>query len=113
VEVPESQIDALSTISGSGPAYVFYLVEELTRTAIGLGFTAEQANELVVGTFRGSMELLAASDRSPAELRAQVTSPNGTTQRAIAELEKADLKSLFDRATAAALARAKEMAEGR
>lgn len=112
VEVPESQIDALSTISGSGPAYVFYLIEELTRTAIGLGFSAEQAAELVTGTFRGSVELLAASGEDPAELRRRVTSPNGTTERAIAELVKADLSALFDRATAAALARAKEMAAG-
>ena len=113
VEVPESQIDALSTISGSGPAYVFYLVEQLTRTAVNLGFTPAQAAELVTGTFLGSVELLVASGREPEELRRQVTSPNGTTQRAIAELEKADLTSLFDRATASALARAKEMAEGR
>ena len=113
VEVPESQIDALSTISGSGPAYVFYLVEQLTRTAVNLGFTPAQAAELVTGTFLGSVELLVASGREPEELRRQVTSPNGTAQRAIAELEKADLTGLFDRATASALARAKEMAEGR
>ena len=113
VEVPESQIDALSTISGSGPAYVFYLVEQLTRTAVNLGFTPAQAAELVTGTFLGSVELLVASGREPEELRRQVTSPNGTTQRAIAELEKADLTGLFDRATASALARAEEMAEGR
>lgn len=112
VEVPESQIDALSTISGSGPAYVFYLIEELTRAAVGLGFDERQAAQLVIGTFAGSMDLLVASGRSPAELRAQVTSPNGTTQRAIAELQRADLASLFDRATASALARAKEMAAG-
>lgn len=113
VEVPESQIDALSTISGSGPAYVFYLIEQLTATAVNLGFTEAQAQQLVTGTFLGSVELLEASDKRPEELRAQVTSPNGTTMRAIAELEKADLTGLFDRATASALARAKEMAEGR
>ncbi len=112
VEVPESQIDALGTISGSGPAYVFYLIEELTRTAVGLGFSAEQATELVTGTFLGSVELLAASGEDPAELRRRVTSPNGTTERAIAELAKADLTGLFDRATAAALARSKELAAG-
>ncbi len=110
VEVPESQIDALSTISGSGPAYVFYLIEELTRAAVELGFSAAQARELVTGTFLGSVELLAASGTDPAELRRQVTSPNGTTERAIAVLETADLAGLFSRATAAALARAKEIA---
>jgi pyrroline-5-carboxylate reductase len=112
LEVPESQLDALSTISGSGPAYVFYLIEEFTRTAIDKGFTAEQAALLVNQTFLGSVELLAASAKTPEQLRIQVTSPNGTTERAIAALEGADLKGIFDRATDAALARAKELAAG-
>lgn len=112
VEIPEIQIDALSTISGSGPAYVFYLIEELTRTAVGLGFTPEIAAELVNGTFLGASELLVASGKAPEALRAQVTSPKGTTERAIGELQKADLTALFDRATAAALLRAREMAAG-
>ena len=112
IVVPESQIDALSTISGSGPAYVFYLIEELTRTAIDLGFTPEQAATMVNGTFLGAAELLVSSGETPQELRRRVTSPKGTTERAIAELETADLKQLFDRATAAALARAKELAAG-
>lgn len=112
VVVPESKIDAVSTISGSGPAYVFYLIEELTRTAVDLGFTPEQAATMVNGTFLGAAELLVSSGEAPRELRRQVTSPKGTTERAIAELEKADLKALFDRATAAALARARELAAG-
>lgn len=110
--VPETQIDALSTISGSGPAYVFFLVEQLTRTAIGLGFTPQQAATMVNGTFRGASELLVASGVPPAELRRRVTSPKGTTERAIEVLEHGDLADLFDRATAAALARAKELAAG-
>lgn len=110
--IPESQIDALSTISGSGPAYVFFLIERLTETAVGLGFTPEQARVMVEGTFIGAGQLLAASDDSPTELRVKVTSPKGTTERAIAELEKADLTAVFDRATAAALARAGEIAAG-
>ncbi len=112
VEVPESQIDALSTISGSGPAYVFYLIEEFIRTAVNLGFSAEQAKLMVTETFAGSIELLQSTGEEPAELRRRVTSPNGTTERAIAELEKANLADLFDRATAAALARARELAAG-
>jgi pyrroline-5-carboxylate reductase len=110
--IDESQIDALSTISGSGPAYVFYLIEQFTATAISMGFTAEQAKLMVNDTFLGASELLTASEKSPAELRKQVTSPNGTTMRAVAVLEDADLKATFDKATAAALARAKEIAEG-
>jgi pyrroline-5-carboxylate reductase len=112
VETPESQIDALSTISGSGPAYVFYFIEEFTRTAVDLGFTPEQALALVAGTFDGSLALLAASASSPEQLRKQVTSPNGTTERAVEQFQAADLKSIFDRATGAALARAKELAAG-
>jgi pyrroline-5-carboxylate reductase len=110
--VPESQLDALSTISGSGPAYVFLLIEELTKTAIAKGFTPEQAATMVQGTFRGASELLAASGEDPAELRRRVTSPKGTTERAIAVLQEADLSALFDRATDAALARARELAAG-
>ncbi len=116
IEVPESQIDALSTISGSGPAYVFFLIEQLTLTARHLGFDEVQSRLMVEQTFRGASELLARertqSDAGPAELRRRVTSPKGTTERAIQVLEAAELSGLFDRATAAALARAAEMARG-
>jgi pyrroline-5-carboxylate reductase len=112
VEVPESQLDALSTISGSGPAYVYFLIEQLTAAAVSKGFTPEQAAELVNGTFIGASRLLEASDETPTELRIQVTSPKGTTERAIAVLQDADLESVFDRATDAALARARELAAG-
>ncbi len=113
VEVPESQMDALSTISGSGPAYVFYLIEQLTATAKKLGFDEAQARLMVEQTFRGASELLAQSpDVDPAELRRRVTSPKGTTERAIAVLEEAQMSAIFDRATAAALARAAELARG-
>ncbi|WP_431246367.1 pyrroline-5-carboxylate reductase [Leifsonia xyli] len=112
VEVPESQLDALSTISGSGPAYVFLLIEALTEAAVRKGFTPEQAATLVNGTFLGASELLVSSGEDPAELRRRVTSPNGTTERAIAVLSDADLPALFARATDAALARARELAAG-
>ncbi|MFP3467517.1 pyrroline-5-carboxylate reductase [Leifsonia sp. SIMBA_070] len=112
VEVPESQLDALSTISGSGPAYVFLLIEALTEAAVQKGFTPEQAAALVNGTFLGAAELLVSSGEDPAELRRRVTSPKGTTERAIAVLESADLPALFARATDAALARARELAAG-
>lgn len=108
--VPETKLDALSTISGSGPAYVFYLIEQLTQTAVDKGFTAEEAATMVNGTFLGASALLAVSDLGPGELRRQVTSPKGTTERAVQQLETGDLKGLFDRATDAALARARELA---
>jgi pyrroline-5-carboxylate reductase len=112
VEVPESQLDALSTISGSGPAYVFLLIEALTEAAVQKGFTPAQAATLVNGTFLGAAELLVSSGEEPAELRRRVTSPNGTTERAIAVLAEADLPALFARATDAALARARALAAG-
>ena len=112
IELPEDRLDALSAISGSGPAYVFLLIEALTGTARRLGFGEDDARTMVEGTFRGASELLAASDVGPAELRRRVTSPKGTTERAIAVLEEADLAGLFDRAAAAAVERAGRLARG-
>jgi len=112
VEVPESQIDALSTISGSGPAYVFLLVEALTEAAVGKGFTDAEARMMAEQTFIGAAALLEASGEDPAELRRRVTSPKGTTERAIAVLQAAHLDGVFAEATDAALARARELAKG-
>ncbi|MCH6231069.1 pyrroline-5-carboxylate reductase [Microbacterium sp. CFH 31415] len=112
VEVPEGQIDALSTISGSGPAYFFLVVEEFTKAAIGKGFSDADARLMAEQTFIGAAALLEASDEEPAELRRRVTSPKGTTERAVAVLHDARLDDVFARATDAALARAKELAAG-
>lgn len=109
----ESQIDALGTISGSGPAYVFYLIEQLTKAAKHHGFNDTDAALLVNQTFLGAAELLVASDKTPEQLRKQVTSPNGTTERAIARMAKTDLEGMFIEATEAALARSRELAEGK
>jgi len=108
--VPESQIDALSAISGSGPAYVYLLVEQLAEAARRLGFSDVDARALATGTFVGAGALLEASGEEPAELRRRVTSPKGTTERAIAVLSDADLGGLFERAAEAAIARARELA---
>lgn len=113
VEVPEDKIDALSTISGSGPAYVFLLIEELTKAAIGKGFSEADARLMVGQTFIGATALLDASGENPSELRRRVTSPKGTTERAVAALQEAHLDQLFAEATDAALARAKELASGK
>lgn len=112
IEVPESQIDALGTVSGSGPAYVFLLIEELTKAAIGMGFTDGDARLMAEQTFIGATALLEASGEEPAELRRRVTSPNGTTERAIAVMQDAHLGDMFAGATAAALARSRELATG-
>ena len=107
--VDESKIDALSTISGSGPAYVFYFVEKLITAAKSLGFSEQEASLMVKETFLGSATLLATSSSSPEELRQQVTSPNGTTMQATGRFDAADLERVFIEATEAALARAKEL----
>jgi pyrroline-5-carboxylate reductase len=112
VELPEAQIDALSTISGSGPAYVFLLIEEFTRAAEAMGFEPDVAALLVQQTVIGSSLLLEASGDDPAELRRRVTSPKGTTEQAIAVLQQAKLDELFERAARAAGERARQLAAG-
>lgn len=111
VVLPEDQIDALSTISGSGPAYVFYFMEEFISAAKAMGFSHEDAYLLVTQTFLGASELISQTQGDPAELRRQVTSPNGTTMKAVAVLEEGRLHELFLKATTAALARAKEISQ--
>jgi pyrroline-5-carboxylate reductase len=110
LELPESHIDALSTISGSGPAYVFHAMEQWTRAAVELGFSEEDARNLVEKTFAGATALQESTGTDPAELRRRVTSPNGTTERAIAVLDDAHLADIYRAAADAALARAREIA---
>ena len=112
VEVSEDRIDALSAVSGSGPAYVYLFLERFIDAAGRLGFSADEAAELVVGTAQGALRLLAATGEVPAELRRRVTSPKGTTERAVAVFEQHDLGGILDEALAAAIARAKEIAAG-
>ena len=107
--VPEDKIDALSTISGSGPAYVFYFAEKLIAAGKNLGFTQQEAELMVKETFLGSATLLANSNLSAQELRSQVSSPNGTTMQATAVFDQANLEKIFSEATQAALARAIEL----
>jgi pyrroline-5-carboxylate reductase len=111
--VEEDKINALSTISGSGPAYVFYFAEKLMNAAKKMGFSEKEANLMVRSTFLGSATLLAASSDSPETLRAQVTSPNGTTMQATARFDEADLERVFIEATEAALARAIELGKNK
>jgi len=109
VVVPEEKINALSAISGSGPAYVFYIAEKLIDVAVSHGFTTEQANLMVQGTLLGAAALLEQSGDSPAALRAAVTSPGGTTEQAIAHFDESDLGDIFSDAINRAIARAEEM----
>ena len=111
--VEEDKINALSTISGSGPAYVFYFAEKLMIAAKKMGFSEKEANLMVRSTFLGSATLLAASSETPETLRAQVTSPNGTTMQATARFDEANLEKVFIEATEAALARAIELGKNK
>lgn len=112
VELPEDRIDALSAISGSGPATVYFLVEKLTETAERLGFAHDDARLMAEQTLIGSALLLDSTGEEPAELRRRVTSPKGTTERLIAVLDDAQLADVFERAAEAAIARARELAAG-
>ncbi|MCU1473508.1 MAG: proC [Amnibacterium sp.] len=112
VELAEDRIDSLSAVSGSGPAYLYLFLERFTDAARRLGFSAEEADALVVGTAQGALRLLAETGDEPAELRRRVTSPKGTTERAVAVFEQRDLGGIFDEALAAAIARAAELAAG-
>lgn len=109
VRVPESQMDAVTAISGSGPAYVFLLAECLISEAVSQGLSPEVADGLVRQLLVGSAALLAASPETPAVLRQHVTSPNGTTWAAIDALEQAGFRQTITAAVAAAVRRSREM----
>lgn len=110
IEIPEPMINPLSAISGSGPAWVYYFIEAWERIAQTEGFSNEQAQLMVRGTFDGAIELLASSDLEPAELRSNVTSPGGTTARIIETFDDSQLQQIFHAGLRAAVARAEEIA---
>jgi pyrroline-5-carboxylate reductase len=111
VKVKEEQINALSAISGSGPAWIYFIIEHWEKVAISKGFTQEQAETLVRSTLFGSAALLADSGEEPSVLRKNVTSPGGTTERIIATLDDANLdEAVCSRALDAAVNRANEIA---
>lgn len=112
IKTDEDGIDRLSTISGSGPAYVYLLIEQLTQAALHQGFTLADSRTMAEQTFIGAAALLDATGDDPAELRRRVTSPKGTTEQAIFVMQDAGLDSMFIAATNAALARAKQLAAG-
>jgi pyrroline-5-carboxylate reductase len=110
VEVPEDKIDAVTAISGSGPAYFYFLVEQMIQAGIEMGLTSEQARLLATKTALGAGKMLTASSDSPAELRRKVTSPGGTTQAAITHLESNGTAKILIDAMKAAQQRSKELA---
>lgn len=98
----ETQMDAVTAISGSGPAYVFYCIEALQEAGVNLGLSSEQASKLALQTFLGASKLAATSDESVATLREKVTSKGGTTEKGLAVLADKDIKAIFDQAAQAA-----------
>lgn len=110
--VEEKMINPLSAISGSGPAWVYYIIEQWEKIAIERGFSQKDARTMVWDTLAGSMELLKTSGVEPAELRRKVTSPGGTTEKIIQVFENADLKGIFSAGLEAAVDRAEEIAKG-
>ena len=111
VEVEENLLDAVTGLSGSGPAYIFLLAEALIDAGMQQGLSAEVANDLVRQLLVGSSALLAQSYASPAELRQNVTSPNGTTAAGIAILENKHFVEIISAAVHAATARSKELGQ--
>ncbi|HEY2862322.1 MAG TPA: pyrroline-5-carboxylate reductase [Casimicrobiaceae bacterium] len=107
----EDELDAVTAVSGSGPAYVFYFLEALERSARELGFLPAEARRLAQATFSGSMRLAEQSESDPALLRAQVTSKGGTTERAIETMDQAQVMQAIVAAVKAAADRAREMGE--
>ncbi|MEY4694707.1 MAG: Pyrroline-5-carboxylate reductase [Pseudomonadota bacterium] len=107
----EIQLDAITALSGSGPAYVFYFLEAMTQAGVGMGLSAQQAYQLAVATFSGASSLAAASTESAEVLRQRVTSKGGTTYAAITAMEAAGIKSAFVKAMQAAEKRAGELGD--
>lgn len=107
----EDDLDAVTGVSGSGPAYVFYFLEALERAAIELGLAPDDARKLAYATFAGSVALAQQSPEPPATLRANVTSKGGTTARAIEALDAAKVNEHFVAAIKAAAARARELGD--
>ena len=109
VRVPESQMDAVTAVAGSGPGYLFLMAEAMLDAARAEGLPEDVANVLVRQLFRGAGVLLAESAESPATLRERVTSPNGTTAAGLAEFEAAGLRETVNKVVRAAAARSAEM----
>jgi pyrroline-5-carboxylate reductase len=112
LRVPEKQMDAVTAISGSGPAYLFFVVESMIEAGVHLGLPRGTSTDLVVQTVVGSAKMLRETGTHPVVLREQVTSPGGTTAAALRELEIHKVRAAFLAAMEAARDRSAELAEG-
>jgi len=109
VRVTEDQLDAVTALSGSGPAYVFYFMETMMRTAEALGLAEDVARDLTIATVRGAAQLLKETGEDPAVLRARVTSKGGTTEAALKVMENEGIAAAFAAALRAAHDRSREL----
>jgi pyrroline-5-carboxylate reductase len=112
VVVDEKLMDAVTAVSGSGPAYFFYFIEALARAGEGLGLDVKTAEELAIKTAIGSAELLEQMKEHPADLRKRVTSKGGTTEAALKVLDDRKMMDVIEAAVAAACRRSKELSKG-
>ncbi len=112
IRVPEKQQDAVTAVSGSGPAYLFFVVESMIEAGVHLGLPRSTAAELVLQTVVGSAKLLRETGEHPTVLRERVTSPGGTTAAAVRELEDHKVRAAFLTALEAARDRSRALAEG-
>ena len=112
VRVPEKQQDAVTAVSGSGPAYIFFVVEAMIEAGVHLGLPRATANELVVQTVVGAAKMLRETGEHPMVLRENVTSPAGTTAAAVRELEDHKVRAAFLIALEAARDRSRALASG-
>ena len=108
---PENLLDAVTALSGSGPAYVFYFLEAMVNAGVHLGLTPAQAHQLAVGTFVGASELARSSSETPAVLRERVTSKGGTTFAALSVMQEQGLHAILLKAMQAAQERAKSLGQ--
>jgi pyrroline-5-carboxylate reductase len=113
MRLPESYLDAVTALSGSGPAYFFLLAEAMIDAGILLGLPRDVSTQLIVQTMVGSAKMLRDTGKHPVELREMVTSPGGTTIAAIRELERSKVRAAFLDAIEAAKKRGEELAGGR
>ena len=107
----EADLDAVTALSGSGPAYVFYVVEALVQAAREMGLSEAQGKQLALATFAGATALAEASDEPPGVLRERVTSKGGTTFAALSSLDASGVQAAFVRALRAAQQRARELGD--
>ena len=112
VVLPEKHMDAVTALSGSGPAYVFYVVEAMVEAGVVLGLPRSTATELVVQTVAGAAAMLRETGEHPTVLREQVTSPAGTTAAALRQLDEHKVRAAFVTAVEAACARSRQLSGG-